>query len=71
VHLDEHHTDIRGAPCRVAAMIRAALDRSGLSRREAARVLCTSRSRLSTHATGRVAPSAAFVVALRRLADPW
>lgn len=54
----------------VAATVRAALDRSGLTRREAARVLGTSTSRLSTYATGRVVPSAAFVVALRRLSDP-
>lgn len=54
----------------VAATVRRALDRSGLSRRDAARLLGTSTSRLSTYATGRVVPSAAFLVSLRRLPRP-
>lgn len=54
----------------VATVISRVLDESGLTRREAARVLGTSTSRLSTYATGRVTPSAAFVVSLRRLLDP-
>lgn len=52
-----------------AAVIRRALDDSRLTRREAARILGTSTSRLSTYATGRVTPSAAFLIALRRLSD--
>ncbi len=54
----------------VADTIRRALRESGLTRREAAYRLGTSTSRLSTYATGRVTPSAAFLVALRRLTDP-
>jgi len=53
----------------VAAQVRDALKASGLSRTEAADLLGTSTSRLSTYATGKVTPSAAFMVALRRLAE--
>ena len=53
----------------VAAEIRDLLARSGLSRAAAASALGTSPPRLSTYATGRVTPSAAFLVALRRLAN--
>ena len=52
----------------VAAEVRDTLKAAGLSRAEAANLLGTSTSRLSTYATGRVTPSAAFMVALRRLA---
>lgn len=53
-----------------AAVISRALADSGLTRREAARILGTSTSRLSTYTTGRVTPSAALLVSLRRLRDP-
>lgn len=52
----------------VATQVRRALDESGLTRSEAAALLGTSPSRLSTYATGRVTPSAAFMIALARLA---
>lgn len=52
-----------------ARQVRHHLERSGLTRSEAATLLGTSASRLSTYATGRVTPSAAFMVALQRLGD--
>lgn len=51
----------------VAAEIRRAVDQSGLTRAEFASRLGTSASRLSTYATGKVAPSATFLVRVRRL----
>lgn len=54
----------------VAAQVRRSLDASGLTRAEAATLLGTSTSRLSTYASGRLTPSAAFMVALRRLTEP-
>jgi ribosome-binding protein aMBF1 (putative translation factor) len=53
----------------VAAEIRQAVDRSGLTRAELASRLGTSASRLSTYATGKVVPSATFMVRIRRLLD--
>lgn len=51
----------------VATEVRQVLDASGLSRAECASRLGTSPSRLSTYATGKVTPSATFMVRLRRL----
>jgi DNA-binding transcriptional regulator YiaG len=51
----------------VAAEIRAAVARSGLSRAEFASRIGTSTSRLSTYETGRVTPSAALMVRIQRL----
>jgi ribosome-binding protein aMBF1 (putative translation factor) len=52
----------------VAAEVRRAIDRSGLSRAEFASRLGTSASRLSTYATGKVVPAATFMVRMRELA---
>ena len=51
----------------VAAEIRQAIASSGLSRTEFAASIGTSASRLSTYATGKVAPSATLVLRIRRL----
>ena len=51
----------------VAAEIRQAIASSGLSRPEFAARIGTSASRLSTYATGKVTPSAALMVRIRRL----
>lgn len=53
----------------VAAQVRRAIDRSGLSRSEFAARIGTSTSRLSTYATGKVTPSAALLLRMRRVAD--
>jgi DNA-binding transcriptional regulator YiaG len=53
----------------VAAEIRRALERSGLSRAEFASRIGTSTSRLSTYLSGKVVPSATFMVRMRRLLD--
>jgi DNA-binding transcriptional regulator YiaG len=53
----------------VAAEIKAAIVRTGLSRTEFALRIGTSASRLSTYATGRVVPAATLMVRIRRLAD--
>lgn len=53
----------------VAAEVRDAIERSGLSRAEFASRIGTSTSRLSTYATGRVTPSAAMMLRIRRLVD--
>lgn len=52
----------------VAAEIRSLVDDSGLSRQEFAERIGTSRSRLSTYISGRVVPSAALMVRIRRVA---
>jgi DNA-binding transcriptional regulator YiaG len=55
----------------VAAEIRQAIANSGLARAEFAARIGTSASRLSTYATGKVAPSATLMLRIRRLiADP-
>lgn len=54
----------------VAADVRELIDRSGLSRSEFASRIGTSASRLSTYATGKVTPSAALLVRMRRIARP-
>lgn len=51
----------------VAAEIRDAIAASGLTRAEFASRIGTSASRLSTYATGRVAPSATLLLRIRRL----
>lgn len=52
----------------VADDVRRLLDRSGLSRAEFAERIGTSASRLSTYLTGKVVPSAALLVRMRRVA---
>ncbi len=54
----------------VAAEIDALVRESGLSRAEFASRIGTSASRLSTYATGKVTPSAALLVRMRRMAVP-
>lgn len=51
----------------VAAEIRQAIERSGLTRAEFASRIGTSGSRLSTYASGKVAPSATLLVRIRHL----
>lgn len=51
----------------VAAEIRDAIARSGLSQAEFATRVGTSGSRLSTYLAGKVAPSSTFMVRIRRL----
>lgn len=53
----------------VAAEIRSLVERSGLSPSEFASRIGTSRSRLSTYRTGRVTPSAALLLRMRRLVE--
>ena len=53
----------------VAAQVRDAISRSGLSRVEFAARVGTSPSRLSTYATGKVVPSATLMLRMRRVAD--
>ena len=53
----------------VAAQVRDAIARSGLSRVEFAARVGTSPSRLSTYATGKVVPSATLMLRMRRVAD--
>lgn len=55
----------------VAAQVREAIDRSGLSRAAFASRIGTSPSRLSTYATGRVTPSAALLLRIQQVAVPW
>lgn len=53
----------------VAARVRAAVARSGLTNAQFARLVGTSASRLSTYLTGRVTPSAALLLRIERVAD--
>jgi DNA-binding transcriptional regulator YiaG len=53
----------------VAAEIRRIIERSGLTRAQFASYAGTSAPRLTTYAKGKVTPSAAFMVRIRRLAD--
>lgn len=50
----------------VADRVRDAIDRSGLTNREFARLVGTSASRLSTYQSGKVTPSAAMLVRIER-----
>jgi DNA-binding transcriptional regulator YiaG len=52
----------------VASEIKRLVGRSGLSQQEFANRIGTSRSRLSTYMSGRVMPSAALMVRMRRVA---
>lgn len=53
----------------VAGEIRRAIERAGMTRAQLASLLGTSASRLSTYASGRVTPSATFMVRLRRILE--
>jgi hypothetical protein len=53
----------------VAARVRAAVDRSGLTKAEFAALVGTSAPRLSTYLNGRVIPSAAMMLRIERTAD--
>jgi DNA-binding transcriptional regulator YiaG len=53
----------------VAAEIRDAVGRSGLSQAEFASRIGTSASRLSTYASGKVTPSATLMLRIRRAAE--
>ena len=53
----------------VAADIRAAIERSGLSRADFASRIGTSAPRLSTYAAGKVTPSASLMLRIRRVAE--
>lgn len=53
----------------VAADVRRAVARTGLSKAEFAARIGTSASRLSTYLSGEVTPSAALMVRMRRLAE--
>jgi len=53
----------------VAARIRVAVDRSGLTDAQFAERIGTSASRLSTYLTAKVTPSAAMLVRIERTAD--
>jgi DNA-binding transcriptional regulator YiaG len=53
----------------VAAEIRAAVEGSGLSQAVFASRIGTSASRLSTYMSGKVTPSAALMLRIRRVAD--
>ena len=51
-----------------AARVREAVDHSGLSKAEFARLVGTSASRLSTYLNGKVTPSAAMLIRIERTA---
>jgi ribosome-binding protein aMBF1 (putative translation factor) len=53
----------------VAAEIREAVERSGLSRADFASRIGTSASRLSTYTSGKVTPSATLMLRIRHAAD--
>ena len=53
----------------VAGEVRALVDRSGLSRQDFADRIGTSRPRLSTYMAGKVVPSSALMVRMRRVAS--
>jgi transcriptional regulator with XRE-family HTH domain len=57
----------QGERAEVAKEIQRAIDQSGLSRAEFAARIGTSSSRLSTYVSGKVTPSAALLVRIRRL----
>lgn len=52
----------------VASEVRHLVGRSGLSKQDFAERIGTSRSRLSTYTSGKVVPSAALMVRMRRVA---
>ncbi len=53
----------------VAAQIRAAVERSGLTNAQFAELVGTSASRLSTYLSGKVTPSAALLLRMERAAS--
>ncbi len=53
----------------VARRVQELIERSGLTRDRFAREIGTSRSRLSTYASGKVVPSAALMVRMERVAE--
>ena len=53
----------------VASEVRNLVGRSGLSKQDFAERIGTSRSRLSTYMSGKVVPSAALIVRMRRVAQ--
>ena len=53
----------------VAARVRSAVARAGLTHQEFARLVGTSASRLSTYLSGKVTPSAALLIRMERAAD--
>ncbi len=55
----------------VAAEVRDLVSGSGLSTQDFAERMGTSRSRLSTYMSGKVMPSAALMVRMRRVAAPY
>ncbi len=57
----------RADKAEVARELSALVERSGLTARQSAEVLGTSASRMSTYLSGKVTPSAAFLVRARRL----
>ncbi|QSB16408.1 helix-turn-helix domain-containing protein [Natronosporangium hydrolyticum] len=59
----------RGERQEVAEEIRQVVDESGLTRTEFAARIGTSTSRLSTYLTGKVVPSAALMVRIRRAGE--
>lgn len=59
----------RSERAEVAARVRAAVARSGLSAARFAELVGTSASRLSTYASGSVVPSATMLVRIERAAD--
>lgn len=59
------HTDDADR-AQVAARVRRAVDSSGITNAEFARLVGTSPSRLSTYLTGKVTPSAAMLVRVER-----
>jgi len=52
----------------VASEVRKLVERSGLSQQDFAERIGTSRSRLSTYMSGKVMPSAALVIRMRKVA---
>ncbi len=58
----------RGDRAEAAARVREAVNRSGMSKAEFARLVGTSASRLSTYLNGKVTPSAAMLIRIERTA---
>jgi predicted XRE-type DNA-binding protein len=56
----------RAARAEVAARVRTAVERSGLTRAQFAELVGTSPSRLSTYVNGQVTPSAAMLVRIEQ-----
>lgn len=67
--IERARADAHGADrADVAARLRHAVSRSGLTNAEFAQLVGTSASRLSTYLSGRVTPSAAMLVRIERAA---